>query len=115
MEEVASINGWQKNPEKIIEFYNLRRQQALAAKPNAGHLALFELEERFEVQIITQNMDVLHEDAGSTRVLHLHGRLDQVFSELPPLEPIEWRTDQELDAWKTEKGSMRPNIVWFGE
>jgi len=115
IEEVASIAGWRKNPQKVIEFYNMRRRQALTAKPNAGHLALQALENRFEVRIITQNVDVLHEAAGSTTVLHLHGRLDQVFSELDPHNPIECLEDLDTDAWKAENRALRPNIVWFGE
>lgn len=113
--EVASIDGWRQNPQKVIEFYNLRRRQALAARPNEGHIALAALESRFDVQVITQNVDVLHEEAGSTRVLHLHGRLDQIRSEAPPFTPVECRTDQPLDAWLPVNGRMRPHIVWFGE
>lgn len=115
IDEVASIDGWRKNPQKVIGFYNIRRRQALSARPNDGHKSLFALEKKFEVKIITQNVDVLHEAAGSTQVLHLHGRLDQVFSELEPHNPIEWKVDQEDDAWKEDKGAMRPNVVWFGE
>jgi len=115
IEEVASIAGWRRNPQKVIEFYNMRRRQALAAKPNAGHRAIQALENRFEVRIITQNVDVLHEAAGSTQVMHLHGRLDQVFSEMNPHKPIEWLVDLDADAWKVENGALRPNVVWVGE
>ena len=84
IDEVASIEGWRKNPQKVIEFYNIRRRHALSAQPNDGHTALFALEKQFDVQIITQNGDILHEAAGSTQVMHLHGRLDQIISEKEP-------------------------------
>ncbi|MFZ9938922.1 MAG: SIR2 family NAD-dependent protein deacylase [Bacteroidia bacterium] len=115
IDEVASIEGWRKNPQKVIEFYNIRRRHALSAQPNDGHTALFALEKQFDVQIITQNVDILHEAAGSTQVMHLHGRLDQIISEKEPEKTITWHVDQEHDAWKAEKGAMRPNVVWFGE
>src|SRR5690606_29521291 len=75
--EVASIEGWTKNPVLVQEFYNLRRKVALAARPNVAHLALQRLESAYNVTIITQNVDLLHEQAGSTAIIHLHGRLDQ--------------------------------------
>lgn len=82
VEDVASPDGWRKDKALVLEFYNQRRKQALNAEPNAAHLALAKLEERFDVQIITQNVDDLHERGGSSRVLHLHGELFKVRSSL---------------------------------
>ncbi len=113
--EVASIEGWQKNPEKVISFYNMRRQAALEAEPNAGHLALAALEAFFEVSIITQNVDILHEKAGSASVLHLHGRLDQLRSSLDSRDVIPWETDLALGQLCRRGSQLRPDIVWFGE
>ncbi len=114
--EVASPEGWRKNPALVLEFYNLRRKDALAAQPNAAHLALVELSKHFNVDIITQNVDDLHERAGSTNVLHLHGKLFESKSTLNPrlIYPIEgWELNM---GDKCPKGSqLRPNIVWFGE
>lgn len=114
--EVATPQAWNRNQALVLEFYNQRRKQALEVKPNEGHLALAELEEHFKVSIITQNVDSLHELAGSSNVLHLHGQLSQVRSTLD--ENLVY----ELDGWELkegdlcEKGSqLRPNIVWFGE
>lgn len=116
VEDVASINGWYRNPELVMDFYNQRRKQLLDAKPNAGHYGIAELEKWFDVNIITQNVDDLHERAGSTKVLHLHGELLKVRSTADP------DLIYNLDGWelkmgdKCEKGSqLRPNIVWFGE
>ena len=116
VEDVASIDGWHRNPKLVMEFYNQRRKQLLDAKPNAGHFGIAELEKWFDVNIITQNVDDLHERAGSSKVLHLHGELRKVRSS------IDASLVYTLDGWelkmgdKCEKGSqLRPNIVWFGE
>ena len=116
VEDVASIDGWHRNPKLVMEFYNQRRKQLLDAKPNAGHYGIAELEKWFDVNIITQNVDDLHERAGSSKVLHLHGELRKVRSS------IDASLVYTLDGWelkmgdKCEKGSqLRPNIVWFGE
>ena len=114
--EVASPEGWARNRKLVLDFYNERRKQLLQAKPNAGHLGLVELEKYFDVVIITQNIDDLHERAGSSRVLHLHGELMKAQSTADPelVYPIEgW----ELNLGDTcEKGSqLRPFVVWFGE
>jgi NAD-dependent deacetylase len=82
--EVASIEGWHKNPELILRFYNERRKQMFECEPNKGHLLLAELENQYDVQIITQNIDNLHERAGSTHVLHLHGELTKARSSIDP-------------------------------
>lgn len=114
--DVASPEGWRKNQQLVLDFYNMRRKDALKAQPNAAHTALVELSKHFDVQIITQNVDDLHERAGSTNVLHLHGKLFESRSTLNPrhIYPIEgW----ELNVGdKCPRGSqLRPNIVWFGE
>ncbi|GHA59613.1 SIR2 family NAD-dependent protein deacylase [Pontibacter akesuensis] len=114
--DVASPQGWRKDPELVLDFYNQRRKNAHSVKPNAAHLALAELEESFDVRIITQNVDDLHERAGSSNVIHLHGKLFESRSTLDP------NLVYLMDGWelnvgdKCEKGSqLRPNIVWFGE
>ena len=114
--EVATPQAWQANRQLVLEFYNQRRKQAYEAQPNAGHLALAELEEHFEVQIITQNIDALHEKAGSSNVLHLHGEISTARSTADP-ELIYDLPSWELREGDTcEKGSqLRPHIVWFGE
>jgi NAD-dependent deacetylase len=116
VEDVATPEGWERNPKLVLDFYNERRKKALEVKPNRGHEILAELEKDFEVTIITQNVDDLHERAGSTNVVHLHGKLFESRSTLDPslIYPIKgW----ELKLGdKCERGSqLRPNIVWFGE
>jgi NAD-dependent deacetylase len=116
VEDVATPEAWRRNPELVLDFYNQRRKQALSVKPNRGHEILAELEKHFEVTIITQNVDNLHERAGSTHVLHLHGSLFESRSTLNPklIYPI---ADWQLNIGDVcERGSqLRPNIVWFGE
>ncbi len=114
--EVATPQAWSRNRELVLEFYNQRRKQALSAEPNSGHKAIVEMEHYFDVSVITQNVDSLHEKAGSSNVLHLHGELNKVRSTLDPT------LIYEMDGWelkegdKCEKGSqLRPHIVWFGE
>lgn len=113
--EVASPEGWQRNPDLVLDFYNQRRRQALDVMPNSAHLALVRLETNYDVQIITQNVDDLHERAGSRSVLHLHGELLKVRSTGNPNLVYDWRTDlQSTDV--CESGyPLRPHIVWFGE
>ena len=114
--EVASPVAWENNRELVLRFYNERRKQLYEVEPNNGHLGLAMLEKYFKVQIITQNVDDLHERAGSTNILHLHGELKKVRSTLDP------SLVYNLDGWELkegdccEKGSqLRPHIVWFGE
>jgi NAD-dependent deacetylase len=114
--EVASPEGWRRNPALVLDFYNQRRKTGLSAQPNAGHLALARLEEAFEVVIVTQNVDNLHERAGSTRVIHLHGELFKSRS------TADDSLVYDIDGWELKvgdccaKGSqLRPHIVWFGE
>jgi NAD-dependent deacetylase len=114
--EVATFEGWKKNPAKVLEFYNQRRKTVLTSLPNDGHKILAELEKDFEVVVITQNVDNLHEKAGSTNVVHLHGELFKSRSTLDA------RLVYDIKGWelklgdKCERGSqLRPHIVWFGE
>ncbi len=115
--EVASPQGWAKNKEMVLKFYNERRLQCGQTKPNLGHLALADLEKDFEICIITQNVDDLHEKAGSTQIMHIHGLLNQVRSTFDPTLVYDWAYDKPLNIGdKCEKGSqLRPHIVWFGE
>ena len=114
--EVATPMAWWKNPDLVLRFYNERRRQLQKAAPNGGHLGLAELEKHFDVHIITQNVDNLHERAGSTKILHLHGELTKARSTSDPslIYDIGYKDIQPGD--KCEKGSqLRPHIVWFGE
>ncbi|MCR5886504.1 NAD-dependent deacylase [Hymenobacter sp. J193] len=116
IEDVATPEGWAKNPKLVLEFYNQRRGAARATEPNAGHLALAALEQDFDVVIVTQNVDDLHERAGSSHVIHLHGQLfesrSSYFEQL--VYPME--SDRIELGDLCEKGhQLRPNIVWFGE
>ena len=114
--EVATPEGWKKNQELVLRFYNERRRQLAGSKPNEGHTGLAFLEKHFDVQIITQNIDDLHERAGSTKVLHLHGELTKVRSTMDPslIYSIGYKDINPGD--NCEKGSqLRPHIVWFGE
>ncbi len=114
--EVASIEGWEKNKELVLKFYNERRKQLENAKPNAAHFGFAELEENYDVRIITQNVDNLHEKAGSKNILHLHGELTKVRS-LGDENLIYDIGYKEINLGdKCEKGfQLRPHIVWFGE
>ncbi|MCS6929262.1 MAG: NAD-dependent deacylase [Saprospiraceae bacterium] len=116
LEDVATPEGWYKNPELVLDFYNARRRQLLQAKPNAAHYALADLEAFFEeVHIITQNIDDLHERAGSTRVLHLHGELRKVRSTHYPELVYPWDGDLHLGDCCERGAQLRPHVVWFGE
>ena len=116
IEDVATPEAWHKNRELVLDFYNIRRKDALNAKPNAGHKALVKLEEKFEVSVITQNVDNLHEQAGSTNVLHLHGELFKSRSTADPSLIYDIKGWELKTGDKCEKGSqLRPHIVWFGE
>lgn len=114
--EVASLDGWDQNPAKVLEFYNMRRQQVSKAEPNPAHDALAKLEEYFEVVIITQNVDDLHERAGSKNIIHLHGELTKARSERDEEEITEIRYDPiEIGDYSKDGSQLRPAIVWFGE
>jgi NAD-dependent deacetylase len=113
--EVASPQGWQKNPGLVLDFYNMRRRDAGRALPNAAHFGLAQLEEQFDVRVITQNIDDLHERAGSTNVLHLHGEIFKMRSVLDEdrIYPVDG--DIHLGDLAADGGQLRPHIVWFGE
>ena len=113
--EVASPEGWRKNPELVLEFYNQRRRQLHEVKPNAGHLALVDLEQQYDVTIVTQNVDDLHERAGSQRIIHLHGELFKVRSTGNPQYITEWKEDLNWGQVCPQNHQLRPHIVWFGE
>jgi len=114
--EVATPEGWRRNPQLVQNFYNMRRKDVLAAKPNAAHYALAELEDKYEVTIITQNIDDLHERGGSRHVVHLHGIITRSQSSINP------NLTYPIDGWEIkmdevcELGSpLRAHVVWFGE
>ena len=113
--EVASPQGWRKNQELVLDFYNQRRRQLKEVKPNEAHHALVELENRFDVSVITQNVDDLHRRAGSSKVIHLHGELRKVRSTQFEHLIYDWEDDLTLND-RCERGyQLRPHIVWFGE
>ncbi len=113
--EVASPIGFAKNPELVLDFYNQRRRQLLEVQPNKGHYALVDLEKHHKVTIITQNVDDLHERAGSTNVLHLHGELLKVRSTRNASHILHWQKDLYLGDTSEDGHQLRPHIVWFGE
>jgi NAD-dependent deacetylase len=113
--EVASPRGWKKNPQLVLEFYNMRRKDIAAANPNAAHIGLAELEKDFNVTIITQNIDDLHERAGSTKIVHLHGQIFQMRSEADEDTIYEIRGDINLGDKAKDGEQLRPHIVWFEE
>ncbi|HWB62821.1 MAG TPA: NAD-dependent deacylase [Chitinophagales bacterium] len=115
IEEVASPDGWKRNRELVLDFYNQRRRQLLQCKPNRAHYALAELEREYDVTIITQNVDDLHERGGSTSVIHLHGELLKARSTVDESLVYDWQGDITTKD-KCERGAqLRPHIVWFGE
>lgn len=118
VEEVASIDGFHRNPTLVLDFYNARRRDYVGRKPNAGHIGLAEMEKEYDMRIITQNVDDLHEQAGSQHVIHLHGELmknrsvvtDQVLYPVDPTDP-----DLHVGDLAPDGHQLRPFIVWFGE
>lgn len=115
VEDVASPEGFERNPQLVLDFYNQRRKQLLEVKPNRAHEILAELENDFDVTIITQNVDDLHERAGSTKVLHLHGELKKARPVDDDSEIISWEIDLNLGDCTDNGIQLRPHIVWFGE
>lgn len=113
--EVATPRAWIKNPQLVLDFYNMRRRDVANAQPNAAHYGLAELEDDFEVHIVTQNIDDLHERAGSSNVLHLHGEIFKMRSELDDQIEYEIRGDMKLGDTADDGGRLRPAIVWFEE
>ena len=115
VQDVATPEGWNKNPALVLDFYNQRRKQLKEVQPNLGHQILAELEAHFDVFIITQNVDDLHERAGSKNVLHLHGELLKVRSTANPNYILDWTEDLNFDDLDNNNNQLRPHIVWFGE
>lgn len=113
--EVASPQGFYRNPGLVLEFYNQRRRQLPQVQPNRAHLALAELEQKYDVTVITQNVDDLHERAGSTKVVHLHGELLKARSTGDDSIVMEWKKDLNLGDLCEKGHQLRPHIVWFGE
>ena len=113
--EVATPRAWRRNPGLVLEFYNMRRRDVRSAEPNAAHIGLAELEKDFDVHIITQNIDDLHERAGSTRVLHLHGEIFKMRSERDESLVYDIRDDIRLGQLADDGTQLRPHIVWFEE
>ena len=113
--DVATPEGWRKNQELVLDFYNQRRRQLHEVQPNLGHKILAELENDFDVHIITQNVDNLHEQGGSSKVLHLHGELSKVRSIKDKNYILDWKTDLKTGDLDVNGFQLRPHIVWFGE
>ncbi len=113
--EVASPMGWERNMELVLDFYNKRRRQLKEVVPNAAHKALKDLEEKYEVHIITQNVDDLHEKAGSSNVIHLHGELKKVRSTFNEELVLDWEDDLNPGDFCENNFQLRPHVVWFGE
>lgn len=115
IEDVASPEGWQKNKSLVLDFYNQRRRQLLTVQPNAAHYALVELEKKYKVTVITQNVDDLHERVGSNHVVHLHGELLKARSTADSSLIYDWKKDITLQDKCNNGSQLRPHIVWFGE
>ena len=113
--EVASPDGWDRNKEKVLDFYNQRRKQLLQVSPNMAHEALVKLETKYKVSIVTQNIDDLHERGGSSRVIHLHGELLKVRSTFDEDLVLDWKNDLKLGDFCEHNHQLRPHVVWFGE
>jgi NAD-dependent deacetylase len=113
--EVATPRAWKKNPALVLEFYNQRRKNVLEAQPNAAHIGLAELQEDFDVHIITQNIDDLHERAGSQKILHLHGEIFKMRSEHDESLVYDIKGDINLGDKASDGAQLRPHIVWFEE
>ena len=124
VEDVASIEGWYRNPQLVLDFYNARRAQLPAVRPNAAHIAIADLEKDYDVTVVTQNVDNLHERAGSTRIIHLHGELTKVRPEncCNEMDGFSEQTVFDIGSDEVNLGDLapngsqlRPHIVWFGE
>ena len=115
IEDVATPRAWRKNPQLVLDFYNYRRKNVLDAQPNAAHIGLATLEKFFDVHVITQNIDDLHERAGSTKVLHLHGEIFKMRSEHDEELIYDIKGDMKLGDVAGDGAQLRPNIVWFEE
>ena len=114
-EDVATPQAFKKNPQQVLEFYNMRRRDVAAAKPNNAHTGLVKLEEKYQVTIITQNIDDLHERAGSTTVMHLQGEIFKMHSVANPSLHFEIKNEIKVGDLAEDGSQLRPHIVWFGE
>jgi NAD-dependent deacetylase len=115
IEDVATPRAWKKDPQLVLDFYNMRRKNVLEAEPNAAHIGLAELEAYFDVHIITQNIDDLHERGGSGKILHLHGEILKMRSEKNESLIYDIRSDIQLGQLAEDGAQLRPHIVWFEE
>jgi len=115
VEDVASPEGFARDPQLVLDFYNARRKQLKEVEPNTAHKLLAELEDFFDIHIITQNVDDLHERGGSTKIIHLHGELKKARSVDNENEILDWEDDIHLGDLHTDGSQLRPHIVWFGE
>ena len=120
VEDVASIEGWYRNPSLVLDFYNERRAQLPTVRPNAAHVAIAELEKDYDVTVVTQNVDNLHERAGSTDVIHVHGELTKVTSSISRTDPacikeLPLDVPMRIGDMAADGSQIRPNVVWFGE
>jgi NAD-dependent deacetylase len=115
IEDVATPRAFKKNPQLVLDFYNMRRREVAAAKPNAAHLGIAQLEEKYTVTVVTQNIDDLHERAGSTNIIHLHGEIFKMRSATDEDDVKEIRADINIGDLAEDGGQWRPHIVWFEE
>lgn len=115
IEDVATPRAWKRNPQLVLEFYNYRRREVAKAQPNAAHIGLAELQDDFDVHIITQNIDDLHERAGSKNILHLHGEIFKMRSEFDESLVYDIRDDIKFGDKAKDNAQLRPHIVWFEE
>lgn len=115
IEDVASPEGFARNPQLVLDFYNARRKQLKEVEPNSAHKLLAELEDFFDVHIITQNVDDLHERGGSSKIVHLHGELRKARSSANENEILDWEEDIKIGDLHPDGSQLRPHIVWFGE
>lgn len=115
IEDVATPRAWRRDPQLVLEFYNYRRKNVIEAKPNAAHFGLADLEKDFDTTIITQNIDDLHERAGSRNVMHLHGEIFKMRSDRNPSLVYDIRSDIKLGDKADDGAQLRPHIVWFEE
>ena len=113
--EVATPEAWEKDPKLVLEFYNMRRKQVIESSPNKSHIALVDLEKKFNVEIITQNIDDLHERAGSTNILHLHGEINKSRSTFDDVKYTIEGNELNIGDLCTNNSQLRPDVVWFGE
>lgn len=113
--EVATPGGWKKNPQLVLDFYNSRRKEVARAQPNEAHIALAAMEEKYELTIITQNIDDLHERAGSTNVIHLHGEIFKMRSEKNEFEYYDIKDEIQVGDLAPDGSQFRPHVLWFNE